>query len=97
MADLPDPGVIEGLLEALANRADGAIVAQLPREAGRRDSRWAQLFEELPEIVAAGANDPVEDSAPASRPAARVHPASWPRASPRSKVKWPRCAPSSRP
>ncbi len=63
-ADLPDPGVVEGLLEALASRADGAIVARLPREAGRRDSRWAQLFEELPEIVAAGANDPVEDSAP---------------------------------
>ena len=63
-ADLPDPGIVEGLLEALANRADGAIVTQLPREAGRRDSRWAQLFEELPEIVAAGANDPAEDSTP---------------------------------
>ena len=63
-ADLPDPGIVEGLLEALANRAEGAIVARLPRESGRRDSRWAQLFEELPEIVAAGANDPVEDSAP---------------------------------
>jgi uncharacterized protein YceH (UPF0502 family) len=63
-ADLPDPGIVEGLLEALASRAEGAIVARLPREAGRRDSRWAQLFEELPEIVAAGANDPVEDSAP---------------------------------
>jgi uncharacterized protein len=63
-ADLPDPGIVEGLLEALANRPEGAIVARLPRESGRRDSRWAQLFEELPEIVAAGANDPVEDSAP---------------------------------
>ena len=52
MAELPDPGVIESLLEALANRPDGGIVAQLPREIGRRDSRWAQLFEELPEVVA---------------------------------------------
>lgn len=54
MAELTDPGAIEGLLEGLAARADGAIVAQLPREAGRRDSRWAQLFEELPTVVAGG-------------------------------------------
>ena len=48
MAPLPDPDIIESLLEGLANRPDGALVQQLPREAGRRDSRWAQLFEELP-------------------------------------------------
>ena len=48
MAEFPDPGVIESLLEGLANRAGGAIVAQLAREPNRRDSRWAQLFEELP-------------------------------------------------
>ena len=48
MAELPDPGVIETLLEALASRPEGAIVTQLAREVGRRDSRWAQLFEELP-------------------------------------------------
>jgi uncharacterized protein len=66
MAELPDPGIIEALLAALASRPDGGIVAQLPREVGRRDSRWAQLFEELPEVVASGAEaDPVgESSAP---------------------------------
>ncbi len=48
MAELPDPAVIETLLEALATRPEGPIVKQLPREVGRRDSRWAQLFEELP-------------------------------------------------
>ena len=53
MAELPDPSVIESLLDGLAARPDGALVAQLPREAGRRDSRWAQLFEELPEVIAA--------------------------------------------
>jgi len=53
MAQLPDPAVIEASLDMLANRADGALVAQLPREAGRRDSRWAQLFEELPQVTAA--------------------------------------------
>jgi uncharacterized protein YceH (UPF0502 family) len=48
MAELPDPAAIEHSLEALANRPAGALVTQLAREPGRRDSRWAQLFEELP-------------------------------------------------
>ena len=66
MAPLPDPSVIESLLDGLANRPEGALVQQLPREAGRRDSRWAQLFEELPEIAAPSATS--ETPAP-SRPA----------------------------
>lgn len=66
MAELPDPGVIESLLEGLANRPDGAIVKQLPREPGRRDSRWAQLFEELPASLSAGADTP-ESPIPESR------------------------------
>ena len=49
MAEFPEPGVVDSLLEGLANRAGGPIVAQLAREPNRRDSRWAQLFEELPE------------------------------------------------
>jgi uncharacterized protein YceH (UPF0502 family) len=53
LALLPDPGALEGILEALAARPDGAIVVQLPREAGRRDSRWAQTFEEVPQVSAA--------------------------------------------
>ena len=51
MAEFPDPGAVEALLEGLANRAGGPIVAQLAREPNRRDSRWAQLFEELPETA----------------------------------------------
>jgi len=51
MAELPDPNVVEALLATLAARPEGAIVAQLPREAGRRDSRWVQLFEEQPEAL----------------------------------------------
>jgi uncharacterized protein len=66
MAELPDPSVIEPLLEALANRPEGALVQQLPRESGRRDCRWAQLFEELPQIVAATDSPPASVSAPAS-------------------------------
>jgi uncharacterized protein YceH (UPF0502 family) len=66
MAELPDPGIIESLLVALAGRSDGGIVAQLPREAGRRDSRWAQLFEELPVVVAATEDDAPRSEAPSA-------------------------------
>ncbi len=71
MAELSDPSVIEGLLEALAARPEGALVAQLAREPGRRDSRWAQLFEELPASVTAN-ETPVRDQVAAApaRPAA---------------------------
>jgi len=76
MAELPDPGVIEALLAGLANRPDGALVAQLPRESGRRDSRWAQLFEELPEVTPATDAPPPRSEAAPPRPtddlAARV-------------------------
>ena len=76
MAELPDPGVIEELLAGLANRPDGALVAQLPRESGRRDSRWAQLFEELPEVTPATDAPPPRSEAAPPRPtddlAARV-------------------------
>jgi uncharacterized protein YceH (UPF0502 family) len=68
MAELPDPSAIEGMLEALAARPEGALVAQLAREPGRRDSRWAQLFEELPESVTAN-ETPVRDPAAAAAPA----------------------------
>jgi len=70
MAELPDPGVMESLLNALATRPDGAIVAQLPREAGRRDARWAQLFEELPEPTFAASVAETHSPADTSRPAA---------------------------
>jgi uncharacterized protein len=53
MAELPDGSIIEGLLEGLAARPGGGLVAQLAREPGRRDSRWAQLFEELPASLTA--------------------------------------------
>ena len=73
LAELPDPSAMEGLLEALAARPGGALVAQLAREPGRRDSRWAQLFEELPESVVANATPERAESAlapSAPRPAA---------------------------
>jgi len=44
MAPLPDAGEIDNALENLATRPDGPFVKQLPREPGRRDSRYAHLF-----------------------------------------------------
>ena len=69
MAELPDPGIMEALLEALANRPEGALVAQLPRESGRRDSRWAQLFEELPAVPTVAAEPAPRGENLAPRPA----------------------------
>jgi uncharacterized protein YceH (UPF0502 family) len=44
------------------------VVVRLAREPGRRDSRWAQLFEELPEslAVATDAEPDPGDAAPAA-------------------------------
>jgi uncharacterized protein YceH (UPF0502 family) len=44
MAELRDPAEVESALEDLATRPDGPFVKQLPREPGRRDSRYAHLF-----------------------------------------------------
>jgi uncharacterized protein len=44
MAPLPDSGEVDTALENLATRPDGPFVKQLPRESGRRDSRYAHLF-----------------------------------------------------
>jgi uncharacterized protein YceH (UPF0502 family) len=66
IAELPEPADVETMLEALANRPDGAIVTQLAREPGRRDSCWAQLFE-APTAPAA-----VDNLAPAPAPVPRT-------------------------
>ena len=61
MSELTDVGEVELALMNLATREDGPFVAQLPREAGRRDSRHAHLFSgdvEVSEVVAAPAAEP---------------------------------------
>jgi uncharacterized protein YceH (UPF0502 family) len=73
MADLPDPAAIESLLDGLARRDDGPFVVQLSREPGRRDSRWAQLFEELPEPAqVAMRSEPASAGETSTSPAARM-------------------------
>jgi uncharacterized protein YceH (UPF0502 family) len=44
LAELPDIGDVETALEELMTRPDGPFVARLPREPGRRESRYMQLF-----------------------------------------------------
>ncbi len=44
MTPFADANEVQYALEALANRPEGALVVQLPREPGRRDSRYLQLF-----------------------------------------------------
>ncbi|HXO15555.1 MAG TPA: DUF480 domain-containing protein [Steroidobacteraceae bacterium] len=61
MAPFSEVGQAEAALESLRSREDGPFVVRLPREPGRRDSRWAHLFsgavavpsiEEQPQAVA---------------------------------------------
>ena len=44
MVPIADVTEVEAALEALANHAGGALVTRLPREPGRRESRYAHLF-----------------------------------------------------
>jgi len=61
MAPFSEVGQVEAALESLRTREDGPFVVRLPREPGRRDSRYAHLFsgavavaaiEEAPQPVA---------------------------------------------
>ena len=69
MASFSEVVQVETALESLSSRADGPFVVRLPREPGRRDSRYAHLFSgavsipTLPEESTAGAS---MDSAPES-------------------------------
>ncbi len=44
MAAFSEVGQVEAALEGLSTREDGPFVVRLPREPGRRDSRYAHLF-----------------------------------------------------
>ena len=57
-----DVNEVEGVLETLMTRDDGPFVARLPREAGRRESRYVHLFcGEVP--VSAQATETAPDAA----------------------------------
>jgi uncharacterized protein YceH (UPF0502 family) len=55
-----DISAVEGFLQELAERPDGAMVVELPRQPGARENRWAHLLsgapaiEDAPAILSAG-------------------------------------------
>jgi uncharacterized protein len=66
MAPFADVSEVEAALRGLSEREGAALVVQLPRESGRRESRYRHLFgpESPPEPIAAAiaAPDPAPDS-----------------------------------
>jgi len=68
MAPFPEAGQVETTLESLSSRADGPFVVRLPREPGRRDSRYAHLFGgavTIPALTEDSVTGPSMASAPA--------------------------------
>ena len=60
LAPFNDVSEVETALEALANRADNACVVRLPREPGRRESRYRHLFGgDVPEEITSHEAGPV--------------------------------------
>ena len=65
MSEMSDVSEAEAALSNLSTRTDGPFVVQLPREAGRRDSRYAHLLSgeiNLPDIPAS--QEPISDVRP---------------------------------
>ena len=60
MAAFSDVTVVEGALQALADREEGPLVVRLPREPGRRESRYRHLFGNEPAPVAAEVAEPAD-------------------------------------
>jgi uncharacterized protein len=50
MHKFADISAVEGFLEELAQRPEGAMVLELPRQPGSRESRWAHLLSGSPSI-----------------------------------------------
>jgi uncharacterized protein len=68
MAPFSDVAQVETTLESLSSRADGPFIVRLPREPGRRDSRYAHLFSGT--VAAATATeDPITEPSTPSPPA----------------------------
>ncbi|QDQ28534.1 DUF480 domain-containing protein [Chitinimonas arctica] len=65
-----DISTVEGFLQELAERPDGGLVRELPRQPGSRENRWAQLLAGEPAIESPAS--PVGIGTPASGLEARV-------------------------
>ena len=62
-----DISAVEGFLDELRERADGALVLELPRQAGARETRWTHLLSGAPVVAS-----PMEAESEAPAPADRV-------------------------
>ena len=58
-ADIP---AVEALLNELAERPDGALVTELPRQPGSRENRWMHLLSGAPAVQPSPAADPTAES-----------------------------------
>ncbi|MGA7950893.1 MAG: YceH family protein [Thiobacillaceae bacterium] len=67
-----DISAVEGFLQELAERPDGAMVAELPRQPGSRENRWAHLLSGTPVIEQTTAAPPVPAEPTASVAAGEV-------------------------
>jgi uncharacterized protein YceH (UPF0502 family) len=57
-----DGSAVEGFLHELAGRSAGALVAELPRQPGSRENRWAHLLSGAPSNATALAAQPAAGS-----------------------------------
>lgn len=60
-----DLNEVQAILDELASHAGGALVVRLPREPGRRESRWMHVLAGVPE--AASADEPDEIRLPTAK------------------------------
>ena len=58
-----DISAVDAFLQELAERPDGAMVAELPRQPGSRENRWAHLLSGAPAVETAAASPAAEPSA----------------------------------
>jgi uncharacterized protein len=72
MAPFSEVGQVETVLESLSSRADGPFVVRLPREPGRRDSRYAHLFSGAVTIPAQTEESITAPSMPSAPTASRL-------------------------
>ena len=72
MAEFADAAEAEAALEALAHRESGALIVRLPREPGKRETRYAHLFGGPIGAASAPAASPA--ATPAASPAATPSP-----------------------
>jgi uncharacterized protein len=58
-----DISAVEALLNELAERSDGALVTQLPRQLGSRENRWMHLLSGTPAVQSSAAGVAAESPA----------------------------------